>query len=284
MAEQGMRPGSAEGPRDGRGGMSDTIGLRRIGRWTAKGMVSNMRCRKSVGRFLAGLLMACMAVGLLPSAAFAADGGEALPDDGRETISAVVDKDGVVEQDEGVSLYWTDGGALMAVLDMASGDTEPDGDEAGIAPMALGTVYYKGTVTWEVYGDATLVLRPTNGESGTLEGGYTTSKTTPWYTHRNSISSVEIQGKVVVPAGTSALFYNLQWITSITGLENLDVSGATSLAQMFKGCKSLTSLDLSSWKTGNVTSMNQMFEGCAKLTSLDSIIKWDTNFIHCSHI
>ena len=111
-----------------------------------------MRCRKSVGRFLAGLLMACMAMGLLPSAAFAADGGEALPDDGRETISMVVDKDGVVEQDEGITAFWDDDGALMVSLDTASGDTAAvapvpggDADDAAVAPIALGSVVYNGT-------------------------------------------------------------------------------------------------------------------------------------------
>ena len=38
---------------------------------------------------------------------------------------------------------------------------------------------------------------------------------------------------------------------------------------MFDGCSSLTSLDVSGFKTGKVTSMSNMFAGCSLLTSLD---------------
>ena len=38
---------------------------------------------------------------------------------------------------------------------------------------------------------------------------------------------------------------------------------------MFSGCRSLTSLDLSSFNTSNVTDMSGMFSGCSSLTSLD---------------
>ena len=38
---------------------------------------------------------------------------------------------------------------------------------------------------------------------------------------------------------------------------------------MFEDCSSLTSLDLSNFKTENVQSMNSMFEDCSSLTSLD---------------
>ena len=38
---------------------------------------------------------------------------------------------------------------------------------------------------------------------------------------------------------------------------------------MFRGCKSLTSLDVSKFNTSNVTNMNWMFYECKSLTSLD---------------
>ena len=44
---------------------------------------------------------------------------------------------------------------------------------------------------------------------------------------------------------------------------------------MFSGCSSLTSLDVSNFKTENVTNMNQMFYGCSGLTSLD-VSKFNT--------
>ena len=39
--------------------------------------------------------------------------------------------------------------------------------------------------------------------------------------------------------------------------------------KMFMGCSSLTSLDLSHFKTDNVSNMESLFEGCSSLTSLD---------------
>ena len=41
------------------------------------------------------------------------------------------------------------------------------------------------------------------------------------------------------------------------------------MSGMFRGCSSLTSLDLSSFNTSSVTGMNNMFANCSSLTSLD---------------
>ena len=38
---------------------------------------------------------------------------------------------------------------------------------------------------------------------------------------------------------------------------------------MFNGCESLTSLDLSNFNTSSVENMENMFNGCKSLTSLD---------------
>ena len=39
---------------------------------------------------------------------------------------------------------------------------------------------------------------------------------------------------------------------------------------MFEGCRSLTSLDVSSFDTSNVTDMSEIFKGCSSLTTLQS--------------
>ena len=41
------------------------------------------------------------------------------------------------------------------------------------------------------------------------------------------------------------------------------------MSEMFKYCKSLTNLDLSSFNTTNVTNMSHMFYRCESLTNLD---------------
>ena len=51
---------------------------------------------------------------------------------------------------------------------------------------------------------------------------------------------------------------------------------AISMKNMFYGCKSLTTLDVSNFDTSNVTDMNNMFSFCNKLTTLD-VSNWDTS-------
>ena len=70
-------------------------------------------------------------------------------------------------------------------------------------------------------------------------------------------------------APTSISFGNKSNIKSIKKLKGLDTSNCTSMYNMFGGCSSLTSLDLSNWNISNVTMMDSMFNGCRSLTSLD---------------
>jgi surface protein len=59
-----------------------------------------------------------------------------------------------------------------------------------------------------------------------------------------------------------------------SSLTSLDVSGfktdnVTNMGGMFSGCSGLTNLDVSGFKTDNVTDMGYMFYKCSGLTSLD---------------
>ena len=58
-------------------------------------------------------------------------------------------------------------------------------------------------------------------------------------------------------------------LTSITGLDKLDTANVKDMGYMFYHCKSLTSLDVSSFNTANVTNMRGMFHSCTGLTNLD---------------
>ena len=71
------------------------------------------------------------------------------------------------------------------------------------------------------------------------------------------------------PTTTEGWFYELNLLERIEGLEHLNTSQVTSMGWMFKGCGSLTSLDLSRFDTSKVTSMSGLFSGCGSLTSLD---------------
>ena len=70
-------------------------------------------------------------------------------------------------------------------------------------------------------------------------------------------------------APTSISFDNKSNIKTIKKLKGLDTSNVTSMSDMFYGCSSLTTLDLSNLNTSKVTNMSEMFYGCSSLTSLD---------------
>ena len=70
-------------------------------------------------------------------------------------------------------------------------------------------------------------------------------------------------------------FYDSSKILSLTP-KWWDVSGMTTMAQMFYMDTSLTSLDLSKWDTSNVQSMNSIFYKCSSLATLN-VSTWNTS-------
>ena len=63
-------------------------------------------------------------------------------------------------------------------------------------------------------------------------------------------------------------FYKAYNLTSIEGIENLDVSGTRNITSMFENCKKLKVLDLSNFYTPNLNIMNRVFYGCSGLTTI----------------
>ena len=71
------------------------------------------------------------------------------------------------------------------------------------------------------------------------------------------------------PVSTSYWFHNLTKLRIIKGIENLNTSNVKCMADMFDGCSSLTSIDVSGFNTSDVIDMGGMFSGCSSLTSID---------------
>ena len=93
------------------------------------------------------------------------------------------------------------------------------------------------------------------------------------------------------PTTTAYWFYEMENLTSITGLNYLNTSEVTNMLGMFGDCKNLTSLDLSSFNTANVTDMGFMFGECENLTSLDlssfntaNVISMFAMFLDCKNL
>ena len=63
-------------------------------------------------------------------------------------------------------------------------------------------------------------------------------------------------------------FYKAYSLTSIEGIENLDVSGTRNITSMFESCTKLKVLDLSNFYTPNLNIMNNVFKDCSNLTTI----------------
>ena len=126
---------------------------------------------------------------------------------------------------------------------------------------------------WAKYADGTLTFRcgykKTLGENEyELNSGENWPK---WFTYASKISKVVFEASFANarPTNCYAWFVNFKNLTQIEGIENLNTENVTSMRDMFNGCSSLISLDVTNFNTENVTSMRDMFNGCSSLISLD---------------
>ena len=88
-------------------------------------------------------------------------------------------------------------------------------------------------------------------------------------------------GKVIIKDKISLLNYSNFFagcnnLREIENIENLDISKATNLSNMFADCFHLESLDLSSFDTSNVTNFANMFDDCSNLRTLN-LSSFDTS-------
>ena len=90
----------------------------------------------------------------------------------------------------------------------------------------------------------------------------------------------------------SSCFQDCLKLTTVPDLFNGAQTGLTNLNNMFSGCSNMTTIDLSSWKFGQVTNMASMFYGCYNVQTIDitgidtskmtSTSKMDSMFSSCS--
>ena len=81
----------------------------------------------------------------------------------------------------------------------------------------------------------------------------------------DSVKKVVVKADIVTEAAETIIPIS----TVEASFKGSNTSKVTNMTSMFDGCRSLTSLDLSSFDTSNVTDMRYMFYGCSGLTSLD---------------
>lgn len=85
----------------------------------------------------------------------------------------------------------------------------------------------------------------------------------------SSIKKIIIKNKMKLPPNSSYFFENMNQLEEIIGLENFDASNVTRMDNMFYGCSSLTTFDLSLWNLSNIMQSSSTFQNCTSLQSLN---------------
>ena len=123
------------------------------------------------------------------------------------------------------------------------------------------------------YADGTLTFFLTSKETlGDNEYELNSGANPPgWKTHCKEITKVVFDTSFANAKPTSCYqwFSLCENLTQIEGIENLNTENVTSMRDMFNGCSSLTSLDLTNFNTAKVTDMKLLFANCSALESLD---------------
>lgn len=76
----------------------------------------------------------------------------------------------------------------------------------------------------------------------------------------------------------SHMFFGLENLTTVEGTENLNLSKAQDMTQLFDGCKSLTTINVSNMDMSHVTNIEYMFRNCQSLEYLD-VSNWNVSNI-----
>ena len=104
---------------------------------------------------------------------------------------------------------------------------------------------------------------------GTVYGNFENTGTSPWREKADTITSVQFDHRIV-PVRTSEWFSGLTALrTTPTNWSNLDMMEVRDAHDMFSGCVSLTTLNLTGLVAPNLQNANRLFADCSALATLD---------------
>lgn len=125
-----------------------------------------------------------------------------------------------------------------------------------------------GTCSWEIDAEGTLTIHPGTGANQA-------TPQSPWAKYASNIKGVRCveENGQKVKAGQSCmyLFSGLSKAKSID-LKGLDISNTTSLNSMFRGCSSLTSLNLSRRSAASAFARSSCLTACSTMPKQASIV------------
>ena len=179
----------------------------------------------------------------------------------------------------------------------------PSGVEASYRRLAI----YAAELTYATLGAGDTLTVDTYAYPDSPEGyerswpvsdfGYGSADEVPWHGSRADVKSVVVKSTSARSlahwfegcadlasadlSGASGMGYSRHWDSSlaglfdgcsslagVSGLDKVDTFNVTDFSDMFRGCSSLGSLDLSGMRTGRAASMRRMFHGCRSLASV----------------
>ncbi|MBE6317160.1 MAG: BspA family leucine-rich repeat surface protein [Bacteroidales bacterium] len=107
-----------------------------------------------------------------------------------------------------------------------------------------------------------------------------------WYTDGTNANVSEVKFDPSFadarPTTCHSWFRDMAQLQTIYGLNYMNTSAVTHMVSMFRGCSSLTVLDLSSFSTANVIAMGGMFMGCSNLRTIYAGSGWSTAAVEAS--
>jgi len=105
------------------------------------------------------------------------------------------------------------------------------------------------------------------------------------------ITYIQSDGEVIANRDSSGLFSGFTNLENIDNLTNLNTTNVLLMSEMFSGCSSLKTLDLSRLDTSKVIDMSGMFAECRSLTTLNlgnfdtsKLINIESMFANCRNL
>ena len=169
---------------------------------------------------------------------------------------------------------------LCTSLSGACSYNSGNANDATYANYTNGYFTKYGTVVKESYviyseADNTLTFKygeiPASGDGSTVYSIPSSSYEPEWISdHASDIKKVVFDESfaVVRPTKCYCWFSGCSALTDIQGIQNLNTTEVTDMSEMFRGCTSLITLDLSGFDTQKVHYMYNMFFECSKLITI----------------
>lgn len=153
--------------------------------------------------------------------------------------------------------------------------------------LAPSSSWYKSTQSRSVFTLINIVdsYSPTGNETETWNADVDDSGSIKCYvTGTTLIIAGNGSGKIMANEDGSYMFSigiydaseSFQYVTTINGLDLIDVSNCTNLDGCFVNCRKVTALNVDNWDVSNVTTMMNMFYYCSEVTTLN-VSKWNTS-------